>query len=191
MYLKAKYTLALTLALALCSGAAFAQEMSKSGHVMTPQQQKMADCSKQSTGMKGEAHNAFMSNCLKGNHTMSTTSSTMPAAAPVATAPMTASTGTQMTQRERMRSCSSEAKTQSLKGESRKTFMSSCLKGGTTATTAATMPTSHTTLAKAPTSATHKESKRALKKDCRSQAKAKSLKGEAYKSFVTSCVAGG
>ena len=35
---------------------------------MTPQQQRMSDCSKQASdkGMKGDDRNAFMSTCLKG-----------------------------------------------------------------------------------------------------------------------------
>lgn len=34
-------------------------------HKMTAQQRKMAECAHQSKGMKGKAHSAFMSKCLK------------------------------------------------------------------------------------------------------------------------------
>lgn len=77
----------------------------------TAQQQKMAECSHQSKGMKGEAHKQFMSNCLKDK----------------SAAPM--STGGKMTQQEKMKSCNAEAKTKALKGTERKAFMSTCLKG--------------------------------------------------------------
>ena len=72
------------LALGLSLGAMVAAPAFAAGSKpMTAQQQKMATCSKQSKGMKGDAHKAFMSNCLKGNST----------AAPAAAAPMTASGG--------------------------------------------------------------------------------------------------
>lgn len=34
-------------------------------HKMTAQQRKMSECAHQSKGMKGKAHSAFMSRCLK------------------------------------------------------------------------------------------------------------------------------
>jgi hypothetical protein len=75
---------------------------------LTPQQQRMSDCSKQSKGMKGDVHKKFMSDCLKGEQAA-------PAAKP--------------TQQEKMKSCNAEATGKKLKGAERKTFMSSCLKG--------------------------------------------------------------
>jgi hypothetical protein len=75
---------------------------------MTAQQHKMATCSHESKGMKGEAHKKFMSECLHGKT----------AAAPAKTS-----------QREKMKSCNAEAKTKALKGSARKSFMSTCLKG--------------------------------------------------------------
>jgi hypothetical protein len=79
---------------------------------LTPQQQRMADCSHQATGKKGADRKAFMSTCLKGK---STAAAMMPAA--------------KATQQEKMKSCNAEAKTKALKGADRKTFMSTCLKG--------------------------------------------------------------
>ncbi len=75
---------------------------------LTPQQQRMSDCSKQSKGMKGEEHKKFMSSCLKGET----------AAAPAKT-----------TQQDKMKSCNTEATSKNLKGDERKKFMSTCLKG--------------------------------------------------------------
>lgn len=104
--------LGLTLG-ALAAAPAFAvgaqpQAMHKT---MTTSQQKMATCSHESKGMKGDAHKKFMSDCLHGN-TMSAT-------------PMHSKTR----QQEKMKTCNAEAKTKSLKGAARKSFMSTCLKG--------------------------------------------------------------
>ena len=56
--------IAAVFAAALCAGAALAQDKKE----MTPQQQRMSNCSKQASdkGMKGDDRNAFMSTCLKG-----------------------------------------------------------------------------------------------------------------------------
>lgn len=110
--------LALTLSLAaLAAAPAFAAD-AMAAKPMTAQQQKMADCSHQSKGMKGDAHKTFMSNCLKGKSDM--------AAMPAVTAPM-ASSG-KMSQQDKMKTCNATAKTKALKGTERKAFMSTCLK---------------------------------------------------------------
>jgi len=97
------------------AGAAFASPQSSmtgpTSKPVTSQQQRMTDCNKQATGMKGDARKTFMSGCLKGQS----------AAAPVAPAG-------KMTQQQKMTSCNADAKTKALKGADRKTFMSSCLK---------------------------------------------------------------
>ena len=56
--------IAAVFAAALCAAPALAQDKKE----MTPQQQRMGDCSKQASdkGMKGDDRNAFMSTCLKG-----------------------------------------------------------------------------------------------------------------------------
>ena len=104
-------TLALGLALgALACAPAFAAgaQGTSSTKTLTPQQQKMSECSHQSKGMTGEAHKKFMSDCLHGKT----------AAAPAKT-----------TQQEKMKTCNADAKTKALKGADRKAFMSTCLKG--------------------------------------------------------------
>jgi len=101
----------LTLGALAASPAFAAGAQAATAHkTMTPQQQKMADCSRQSKGTKGDAHKKFMSDCLHGK-TMAT--------APART-----------TQQEKMKTCNADAKTKGLKGTERKTFMSTCLKGG-------------------------------------------------------------
>ena len=115
---------ALALTSLLAAGVASA---ATPGKPMTTSQQRMAECSHQSKGMKGAAHKKFMSECMKGH-----------AAAPMAGAkhemakhemakPMM---GSKTMQQEKMKACSAEAKTKKLSGAARKTFMSSCLKGG-------------------------------------------------------------
>ncbi|MBW8075672.1 MULTISPECIES: PsiF family protein [Metallibacterium] len=121
---------ALALTSLLAAGVASA---ATPGKPMTTSQQRMAECSHQSKGMKGAAHKKFMSECMKGQ-----------AAAPMAASkPMMAGhemakpmmggkhmmSGKAM-QQEKMKDCSAEAKTKKLSGTARKTFMSTCLKGG-------------------------------------------------------------
>lgn len=84
---------------------------------LTPQQQRMSDCSKQATGKTGAARKTFMSSCLKGES----------AAAPAA----------KTTQQEKMKACNAEAKTKAPKGQAHKDFMSNCLKGNASAAPAA------------------------------------------------------
>ncbi len=113
------------LALALSLGAmaavpAFAAS-STAAKPMTSSQQKMAECSHQSKGMKGEAHKTFMSNCLHGKSTAAEPAKTTAAATPMEKS--------KTTPQERMKTCSADAKTKGLKGDARKSFMSTCLKG--------------------------------------------------------------
>ena len=96
---------ALAAAPAFAASAAHAAPAHKT---MTAQQQKMATCSHESKGKKGEAHKKFMSECLHGKTAM----------APAKTS-----------QQEKMKTCSADAKAKALKGAARKSFMSSCLKG--------------------------------------------------------------
>jgi hypothetical protein len=85
----------------------------------TPQQQRMADCSHESKGMKGDAHKKFMSDCLKSKDSP----------ADVKTAMMKSGDGAKTTQQQKMTTCNADAKQKKLKGDERKKFMSDCLKG--------------------------------------------------------------
>lgn len=89
---------------------------------MTPQQEKMATCSHESKGMKGEEHKKFMSDCMKGNTKAMKTDEA--AATKGMTHHMTKA------QEEKMKTCESEAKSKKLMGEDHKKFMSECMKGG-------------------------------------------------------------
>lgn len=100
---------ALAAAPAFAAGAPAATTKTTEHKPMTAQQQKMATCSHESKGMKGDAHKKFMSDCLHGK-----TASATPA---------------KTTQQEKMKTCNADAKAKSLKGADRKAFMSTCLKG--------------------------------------------------------------
>lgn len=74
------------------------------------------------------------------------------------------------TQQEKMRTCNAEAKSQSLKGEDRRAFMSQCLS----------------------VTPEEKQERLALKektRSCNAEARAKSIKGEERKQFITQCMA--
>ena len=95
--------------------------------------EKMKGCNKEATGMKGDERKAFMKKCLSKDYTLKADAA--PAAADKkadkAEAKPTASAAAPapVTQQDKMKSCNADAKTKNLKGDERKKFMSSCLKG--------------------------------------------------------------
>ncbi|MBU6247578.1 MAG: phosphate starvation-inducible protein PsiF [Xanthomonadaceae bacterium] len=92
------------------------------------------------------------------------------AGALVVSTPAIAATGKPMTaQQHRMADCNKQASGK--KGDERKAFMKSCLKGGAAA---------------APAKMTQQEKM----KKCNADAKAKALKGDARKSFMSTCLKG-
>ena len=68
----------------------------------TQQQNKMAMCSKEADGKKGEERKTFMKECLSANK--------------------------KDAQQNKMKTCNAEAKETGKKGDERKAFMSECLK---------------------------------------------------------------
>ncbi len=170
MQFKKTTSLTLAFALAIGSGAAFAQTMSKTGKPLTAQQSRMVDCNKEATGKIGAARKTFMSACLKGH----------PAAvAPMAVAPVA---GAKMTQQEKMKTCNADAKVKALKGADRKTYMKSCLKSDTA--------TADAPAAVAPMAANAKTMQQEKMKTCSADAKTKALKGAARKSYMSTCLKG-
>ncbi|MFZ3018040.1 MAG: PsiF family protein [Gallionella sp.] len=91
------------------------------------QQEKMKGCNKEAKdgGMKGDERKAFMKKCLSKEYTLKANGAAA-AATPAVPAEPAASASTQQ---DRMKACNADAKGKGLKGEERKTFMSSCLKG--------------------------------------------------------------
>lgn len=91
------------------------------------QQEKMQGCNKEAKAdnLKGPDRKAFMSKCLKKDYTLKADA----APAAKAEAKSAASAAAPATQQDKMKSCNADAKTKALKGDERKKFMSSCLKG--------------------------------------------------------------
>ncbi len=81
---------------------------STNGKTLTPQQQRMSECSTANKGKTGEAYKAGVSACMKGEK---------PAEGKTLTP-----------QQQRMKDCNAQAGAKSLSGDARKTFMSTCLK---------------------------------------------------------------
>ncbi|MEW6558915.1 MAG: PsiF family protein [Pseudomonadota bacterium] len=98
----------------------------------TPQQSRMAQCSKEATGKTGEARKAFMKECLAAKPAAAEAAkpAAKEAAKPEKKAEQKAAAdGKKLTpQQEKMSFCSKDAKAKGLKGEERKKFMSECLR---------------------------------------------------------------
>lgn len=109
--MQAKSTLGAFAAVILLAAPALAQEPEK--HT---QQNKFATCAHESKGLRGEEHQKFMSECLKGND----------GEAKKEGAHRTSAEGSQQ---NRMKECNDEAGKKSLHGDERRSFMSACLKG--------------------------------------------------------------
>ena len=83
-------------------------------------------------------------------------------------------------QQQRMKNCNADAKSQALKGDERRAFMSSCLRGGSASADAAP---ARATTASAPSP------KQLKRKACSADAKAEGLKGDERKAFIADCMA--
>jgi hypothetical protein len=131
---------------------------------LTPQQQRMSDCSKASKGLKGDEHRQFMSDCLKKDSTIDTS-------VPAKTGPKP--TDGKTAQQEKMKTCNADADKDKLKGDARTKFMSDCLKGEPKVEPkpAATKPTQQEKM-----------------KSCNALADKDALKGDARTKFVSDCL---
>jgi hypothetical protein len=87
-------------------------------------------------------------------------------------APKKAPTAAQKKQQERMRDCNEQAAAKKMEGDSRKKFMSSCLRGDTTA------------------KGEKMSEQQSRMRDCNRQASDKGLKGDERKTFMSSCLKG-
>jgi hypothetical protein len=127
-----KFATSLTFVLVatLSAASGFAAEKAPA-NTLTPQQQKMSDCAKSAhaKSLQGDDYKNYMSTCMKA-----------PAAAATPAAPTAdATTDMQPTagtaQQQKMKACATDAKAKGLKGPDRRTYMSTCLKKDSTATT--------------------------------------------------------
>ena len=98
----------------LAAAPAFAGDEAKTHS----QQEKFAQCSHESKGLKGEERQKFMGDCLKGH-----------GAAREHGAQTREARHEPNEQQNRMKSCNDEAGRKNLHGDERRQFMSSCLKG--------------------------------------------------------------
>lgn len=122
--------LGLSLAAVVAVPALAAKTTAAAKKPMTTSQQKMADCSHQSKGMKGDAQKAFMSSCMKGKSDAAADTAKADAAKPAGASKMAAAAAmpnSKMSQQDKMKACNVKAK--GLKGTEHKSFMSTCLKG--------------------------------------------------------------
>lgn len=94
--------------LALAALGAHAADDAKPKKELTPQQQRMSDCSKQSKGMSKDEKSPFMSACLKGE---------------AASAPAKKLTP----QQQKMSTCNADFKSSGKKSAEHKAFMKECL----------------------------------------------------------------
>ncbi|HEX7454837.1 MAG TPA: PsiF family protein [Gallionella sp.] len=107
------------------------------------QQEKMKGCNVEAKAdaLKGDERRAFMKKCLKKDYTLKADAAAKPEAKPVAKAEAkpaakagaklaaSAVAAAPVTQQDKMKSCNADAATKGLKGDERRTFMKTCLKG--------------------------------------------------------------
>ena len=85
------------------------------------QQSRFATCAHESKGLRGDDHQNFMSECLKGHVAEAEVLKTEAAAHKASVEPSH--------QQGKMKACNEEAGRKELHGDERRAFMSSCLKG--------------------------------------------------------------
>jgi hypothetical protein len=108
--------IACAAAAALLSLPALANDAEQKG---VTQQSKFATCAHESKGLKGDEHQKFMSDCLKGHDAEA-------AARKETSHRADDDTGAHQ---NRMRRCNDEARAKDLHGDERRAFVSTCLKG--------------------------------------------------------------
>lgn len=111
-----KATLLCAAATALFLSPALADE----GDAKPTQQSRFAACAHESKGLRGEEHQKFMSDCLKGHAVEDAVTKKDAVYRTAAEA---------SPQQNRMKACNDEARAKDLHGDERRAFMSACLKG--------------------------------------------------------------
>lgn len=131
------------LGLAVVAAPAFAAQPPSEAQLA--QRAKMSACAKESKGLKGAEHKAFMKKCMSKDGAPAKAAATKPASG-VAAAPAgkkgaaatptsgvaanaAATAAASGKQQNKMKACNEEIKTKHLKGEERRKFMATCLKG--------------------------------------------------------------
>ena len=109
------------IACAVVSTAFAPRALASDGDAKPSQQSRFATCAHESKGLRGDDHQNFMSECLKG-HGAEAEALKKEATAHRALAEPSGQQG-------KMKTCNDEAGRKSLHGDERRAFMSSCLKG--------------------------------------------------------------
>ncbi len=110
------------IAYAVVSTAFASRALASEGDTRAPSQQsRFATCAHESKGLRGDDHQNFMSECLKGHNA---DAEILRKEAAAHKPPTEASH-----QQNKMKACNDEAGRKELHGDERRTFMSSCLKG--------------------------------------------------------------
>ena len=84
-------------------------------------QSRFSACAHESKGLRGDDHQNFMSECLKGNDAEAQAIKRDGSSARASAEPSL--------QQTKMKVCNDEARSKNLHGDERRAFMSSCLKG--------------------------------------------------------------
>ena len=109
------------IACAVVSTAFTPRALAAEGEAKPSQQGRFAACAHESKGLRGDDHQNFMSECLKG-HGAEAEALKREATAHRALAEPSGQQG-------KMKTCNDEAGRKNLHGDERRAFMSSCLKG--------------------------------------------------------------
>jgi hypothetical protein len=110
------------IACAVVSTALAPRALAADAEAKAPSQQsRFATCAHESKGLRGDDHQNFMSECLKGHD------ADADALRKEATAHKASAEPSQ--QQNKMKGCNEEAGRKNLHGDERRAFMSSCLKG--------------------------------------------------------------
>jgi hypothetical protein len=117
-----KYPLIHVVALTAVSSALACAALANEPGKPATQQGRFASCAHESKGLKGDAHQDFMSECLKGHEAEAE------ALKKDAQAHRTAADASHP-QQGKMKVCNDEAGRKNLHGDERRSFMSACLKG--------------------------------------------------------------
>lgn len=102
--------------------AAFAPQALAAGEAKaSSQQSRFSACAHESKGLRGDDHQNFMSECLKGHDAEAQAIKREGSSARASAEPSH--------QQSKMKICNDEARGKNLHGDERRAFMSSCLKG--------------------------------------------------------------
>ncbi len=138
--MKLATSMVFAIATSIGSAAAFAANAAPPG-TLTPQQQKMSDCSKDAhaKSLKGDDYKSFMSTCMKSTNSAAKPSATAEKATDESGTQAAAMPAADPVVQQKKKACATDAKSKGLKGTDRRAYMGTCMKNaGVTQTTSST-----------------------------------------------------